>query len=217
MKSANPRWSLLVIALLFGAALGGAGSLALWGGQHSKPVAAKHLDARFPGAKTAAELALFKASEASCKLIDQKGLQVKYGDGTHRDYLRLKDPSGSIAYVMGQFDENGKLESANLMPNMPPEPCWPKSLNEQIVRAPKSGAAQFLIDYLGRGYYTLHMHQGSSELSNLGININRGLVTNFESTGPSVMGGSLVLAKLLSYSVPESERMTIQAAVYPNN
>ena len=217
MQSANPRWSLLVIALLFGAALGGAGSLALWGGQHSKPVAAKHLDARFPGAKTAAELALFKASEASCKLIDQKGLQVKYGDGTHRDYVRVKDSSGLSSYVSALFDTKGNLKSANLMPNMPPEPCWPKSLNEQIVRAPNSGAAKFLVDYLGQGAYTLHMHQGSSELSNLGLNVADGLVTNFESTGPSVMGGSLVLAKLLSYSVPESERMTIQAAVYPNN
>ena len=208
---------------MLGASLAAVFSTQLHASVPKVTVVDKPLDARFPLAKTRAEVRLFAASDKSCNLVKTAGMKVAGSDGSSELTGFITFPSGEKGFAAARFRADGSLDetSLNRFSDAPPIVCYPADLSEQAQRKADPLALSFLVDDLGfesdDGEYeqfVFHRHMGSTDLSNVHLDVAKGLVVGY-----SDFVGLATYADpgTISYGLTNSELDALSLAFNPNN
>lgn len=223
MFRARNFWVGLIVGAVLSASLAAVFSMQLHASVPKMTVVDKPLDARFPLAKTRAEVRLFAASDKSCNLVKTAGMKVAGSDGSSVLTGYVSFPTGEKGFAAARFMADGSLDetSLNQFSDAPPIVCYPADLSEQAQRKADPLALSFLVDDLGfesdGGEYeqfAFHRHMGSTDLSNVHLQVAKGLVVGY-----SDLGGSASYADpgTITYGLTDSELAALRQAVNPNN
>lgn len=216
------RWMPLAGALIAGCAIGVAGTLAFVGA----PTASKAtpaptstvLDPAFPAAKTPDELAVFKASRASCDLINSKGARFTLGAGGSQDVAPVVSDTGEKMQGSIVRDSAGKVVTTWILADAPAYPCYPDATNQQaLARGVDAVAAGFLLETNPEtaGTYVWHGHMGSSSVGNLHLVVVDGVITQFDEPANDYEGTGYVTD--IRYGLTQTELDEAQRFFFPNN
>jgi hypothetical protein len=147
------------------------------------------LDARYPAAKTEAQVSLFAASQKACDDINAIGAKFTFADDGYEILAGYKD--STMAAVTGYvlYSPTGDIRAQGVYNDAPPVPCMPAELNQQVIRGNNNLAVEFLADYVqSDNSFEWHSHNGSSDLSNITLSLGGGGTivgyTNFQSGVP---------------------------------
>lgn len=181
---------ILVGVLSFTLGVGGTAAFTLSKGSSGTPTPTASaefvVDAEFPAAKTASELAFFKTSKASCELLKSEGAYVTNFD----DSAQIVGVNGSDNYVALEIGPSGTGENLNFT-GEEPAVCVPYGLNlaaKQLV-GDTTGmlTANYLLEDMGDGTYMFHCHRGSRDLISYFFEVKNGV---FTQAGTGVYIGS---------------------------
>lgn len=146
------------------------------------------LDARYPAAKTEAQVSLFAASQKACDDIKSIGAKFTFADGGYEILAGYKDSTMAEEIGFIYYGPTGDIRSQGVFNDAPPVPCMPAELNLQVMRGNNNGSTEFLAGYtLSDGIYDWHSHNGGTDVSNVTLRMDKGTVagyTNFQSGVP---------------------------------